>query len=141
MKITVVRSAVPALGDVPLLARLRDGGISPWRRVGTVRRVGKGYVPSFDRAAALIAPAWPQVGEKAQSGRDRGPFVQFGALVGVVVVVVANGPVSSRVLFESACAAPRERRHRIRDPRCGGPAALRSSFPDPSRLSARRRGA
>ncbi len=138
MKIKVVRSAVPALGDVPLMARLRDGGVNPWHRVGTVRRVGKLYIPSFDRASALVAPAWPRLAEKPRSGRDDGPFVQFGALVGGAVVVVANGPVTSRVLFESACVAPRERRHRIRDARCGGPAALRSSFPDPSRLSASR---
>ena len=137
MKAQGSRGSVP-LAPVPLMARLRFGSVSPWHRIGWVRRLEGGLEGSIDNAAATVAPAWWARTRKSQ---DKGAVVEFGAVVDGVVVTIGHSSISSRVLFESCRMAPREPAPRLRDWRSGAPAPLRSGFPDASRVSARRRAA
>ena len=131
------RGSVPSV-PVPLMARLRYGAVSPWFRVGTVRRRAGGFEAVFDRTAGSVAPAW---WARTAACPTEGPVVQFGAVARGVVVIIGQCPVDSGVLFDSCRAAPRERAPWLCDGRSGAPAPLRSNFPDASRFTARRTAA
>ena len=125
--------ATAGMTEGPLLARSRRATpsgdeISFWKRVGEVRRIGRGYEATFDGDGQVLSPVWSTRNEAAVGRTPLGFEVEFAAVVGPEVVVIARVAVTGRAARMSAAVASALPRDLMRG---GGPAPLRSNFRAP----------
>ncbi len=144
MVITSHVAGLPIENPFLLVAQVGQKGNPAWLVVGRIVRRREGLEATFIGEGAVCEPAWAACLESAYRGSSLQDVIRFGVVIeGGVVLVIAEGEVSSTVVRQSKVVARRvdglteaqrqERARREQDWRRfiggDGPPRLRSRWP------------